>query len=394
MVLWLQISNTGICSGLQNALTEAFVRNDVGEQRALVSTAFFALAGIIAGLSALATVAYFYVDWLSIFPASSKHAAEIRPVVAIVLVGFLSTIAMSFVGAICAARQELHWLNLVSGGNAIANICLVTVAVSKHPTMVTAAMATIGAGCAVAGIFTLTYFLRPAVQMLLPRFRFVSLPAWSRIYRSGSAFFVISVCSIALFQTDTYLITRFLSANEVTPYFVASKPFELFTTAVFAVFLQPLWVAYGHAKVRGEFQWVRRIHSRMVLSFGLVYILAIPIALLAGKTVIPLWVGIDATPGPLLILAVGVYYFIRQWTDLHAVLINGMDMMRPMAISAVLHSVLTISITIFLLKKIGVIGVPIAAFIGYFLVSGWFLPLLARRTLTVLELQHVQNTHD
>ena len=393
VVSWLQITNFGIGLGLQNSLTEAVARGNVTHQRALVSTAFFFLLGVTLVLAVVAITSFTFVPWNEIFPATeARYAKQLAPAVAIVLTGFISTFALSFVNAIYAAKQELYLPNLMATVTSALTIVSVLVAIRSDLGLIGVTAATVGTGVLVTWSFVCWYFLRPSTHPLRPSLTAISRPAWHRIFRSSSAFFVIEICVVVLFQTDYFMIAKFLRVDDVTPYSIASKPFTVISVFILSVILQPLWAAYGNAKACGDLAWIRRNHRRVLIAFMSIYALVLAVMVPFGHPLLTLWVGAKAAPGTTLIILTGIYYLIRQWTDLHAILVNGLDMMRPQAISATIHAILTITLEIVLIRRLGVIGVPIACFLGYALVSAWFLPLLAGRSLAKLQATSAQTT--
>lgn len=393
VVTWLQISNFGIGAGLQNALTEAVAAADVPRQRALVSTAFFFLLGITILLICGTAASFFALPWTSIFPSDSPAlASEVPTAVAIVLTGFVSTFALSFVHSIYAARQQLHIPNYAALATAALILCGTFAAVHFDSGLVGVTAATVGAAAAVNWVFAFGYLMVRANRDLRPTLAAMSRAAGARIFRSSLAFFVIQICSVALFQTDFFIIAQFASVQEVTPYSVATKPFNILSVLLLSAVIHPLWAAYGNAMACRDIEWIKRSHKRAVIAFMALYSAAFVVMIAVGKPLLAWWVGPAAAPTTALIAATGAYYLIRQWADLHASLVNGLDMMMPQAFSAVVHVFVTITLEIVLIRTIGVIGVPIACFLGYALVSAWYLPLLASRSLHRLSEQSLSRT--
>ena len=386
VVSWLQLSNLGIGAGLQNALTEAVAKGSTDEQRGLVSTAFFTLAAITAVLCVAGVVAVAWVPWSNVFRASDPtYKSQIAAAVAITLAGFIGGFILSFTGSIFAAKQDLHIPNIVGIISAAATISATLAAVHFDAGLpgITAGM--VGANVVVGWIFCLWYLSRPTNRNFRPSWRCISRWAWQRLFTASASFFVIQICCVALFQTDFFIIAQMLGPDDVTPYSIASKPFA-FLAAIFASAVsQPLWAGYGNAKAVGDVVWIRRTHSRVRLITIAGYVAVAALIIATGETLFGWWVGKEAVPATSLILWTGLYYIIRQWTDVHAVLVNGLDMMKPQAISASIHAVVTITLEILLVQRIGILGVPIGCLLGYLLVSAWFLPWLANRTLRGLD---------
>lgn len=382
VVSWLQLSNLGIGAGLQNSLTEAVAKGSAEQQRALVSTAFFAIIAITAVLCITCGAALAWLPWERVFPASdARLQSQVLPAVAIAVVAFLGGFVLSFVSSIFAAKQDLHISNAVAIVAAAATIVMTLLAMHLDAGLLGITAAMVAPNVVVGWIFAVWYLCRPANQALRPSWHSTSLSAWRRLSSTSAAFFVIQICCVALFQTDYFIIAQLLGPDDVTPYALASKPFAFLAALFASAVSQPLWAGYGNAKAMGDVTWIRRSHTRVRLITMVGYAAVVVIIVATGQTLFGWWVGKEATPATTLILCTGAYYLVRQWTDLHAVLVNGLDMMKPQAISATAHAVVTIALEIILIKRIGLLGVPLGCLAGYLLVSAWFLPWLARSGL-------------
>src|SRR5207237_4886515 len=162
-------------------------------------------------------------------------------------------------------------------------------------------------------------------------------PSWSdldraaatRIYKNGINFLFLQICSIAFFQIDAFLIAHFLTVDQVTPYSVAQKVF-LQTSGIFAIVTGSLWAAYGNAKAQGDYAWIRRTHSQMRKVFLLFFGGLALFMVVVGHKLLQLWVGSAAAPTTLLISGVALYFIAREWTALHSMLLNGLNIVRPL----------------------------------------------------------------
>jgi len=384
VITWLGLSNFGMAQGLQNALTHAVATNQHDLQRALVSTAAAVICGIAVLLVAIWIPVSANVDWSRIFPPTSAAYLPLIPrAVQITFAGFLASFLLSFTPAIYAARQEVHLGNIAAVSGAIAGLAATLCVVVFGLGFLGMIFATVLATSLSNWTFVLWYFSRPALRPLRPSLRSVSVASLKSLYSSSAAFFVIQICSVALFQTEPFLLMHYLSPESVTSYNVASKLF-LLAYSLFGFLAQPLWAAYGNATAHRDVAWIEQTHQRLLRKFYLFYSALFSFSMIFGRTLLRWWVGSEATPTLLLLALVGLYFGIRMWTDFYAVLVNGLDMMRPQAVSATVHAGLTLSLNVFLIQRLGVIGLPIGSFLGYLLISAWALPWMARRALAKL----------
>lgn len=381
VVGWLQFSNMGLGLGLQNALTEETAKSDHIAQRQLVSTAVTALAGIGLGLLVIGAVAFPFIEWLEIFPPSTERFAhEIPWAVAIVFFGFVSTVMLGFVGPIYAARQELHLGSIQSVIAAVIALVGTLFVVHQRLGLVGIVAATVGATGLVQWAFALWTLYGRSIPELRPSTQCVTRTAWKRMFRTGMQFFVLQICNIVFFQLDALLIVQFLSADQVTPYAVAQKVF-LQIGGLFAIVTGSLWAAYGHAKAQGDIAWIRSTHRKIVLLFCVFFGALTVGMLLFGKPLLSWWVGIEAAPSVALLAAVAFYFCMREWTALHSMLLNGLNVIREQIPALIATSVIVLCLEVYLVQHFGTIGLAVGGGLGLLFGGGWYLVFLTNRTL-------------
>jgi O-antigen/teichoic acid export membrane protein len=381
VVGWLQFTNMGIGLGLQNALTDETARANAQAQKELVSTAVFSLIGIGLVLLLAGLFAFPYVQWSRVFPpTTSRFTAEIPWTVLIVFLGFVSTVVLGFIGPIYAARQELHIGNLQALVTSLISLLGTFVAVHFRWGLLGLVACTIGATAILQWNFALWTIYGRGLAELRPKWSRITRPAAARIYKNGISFLILQICNIAFFQIDAFLIARFLTIDQVTPYSVAQKAF-LQADGLFAIVTGSLWAAYGNAKAQGDFAWIRRTHGKMVRIFLLFFGGLSLFMVLVGHWALALWVGAISAPGTLLIAGVALYFCARSWTALHAILLNGLDIIRPQVWNLVLTALLTLALDLFLVRRLGPLGLAVGGFIAFIASGAWYLPYLTAKAL-------------
>jgi|SRR6266850_214437 len=389
VVGWLQFANMGIGLGLQNALTEETAKTNRQAQRELVSTAAISLLGIGSALLIVGLALFPFIDWLKVFPpTTSRFVNEIPWAVLIVFFGFTSTIVLGFVGPVYAARQELHLASIQGLVISLLTLIGTVVAVYYRWGLVGIVLCTIGITASMQWAFAIWNLYGRNISELRPRWSATTRSAWSRIFKNGLSFFLLQICNIAFFQLDAFLITHFLSAEQVTPYSVAQKVF-LQTAGIFAIVSGSLWAAYGHAKAQGDSLWIRRTHQKMVKVFLLFFGCLTVAMIIAGHTLLALWVGATAAPSALLILAIALYFCIREWTALHAILLNGLNVIHPQVSALAVTAILTLILDLILVQHLGSIGLALGGFLGFAAAGAWYLPYLTSKTLASVDEPHV-----
>lgn len=383
VVGWLQFTNFGIGLGLQNALIEETAKADARAQKELVSTALFSLLAIGFVLLLIGLSIFPHVNWTRIFPPTTgRFTAEIPWAVLVVFVGFVSTVVLGFVGPIYAARQELHIGSIQNMVTSVLTLVGTFVAVRLNLGLLGIVLFTIGLTAFMQWTYALWTLYGRGLTEIRPAFSMMSRSAAACIYKNGLNFFVLQICNIAFFQIDAFLIVRFLTVDQVTPYSVAQKVF-LQTAGLFAIVTGSLWAAYGNAKAQGDFAWIRRTHTKMVRAF-LLFFGGLSVFMIAvGHWLLAWWVGRPAAPPTLLIAGVALYFCAREWTALHAMLLNGLNVIRPQVWNLVLTAALTLALDLLLVTRLGPLGLAVGGCIAFVLSGAWYLPYLVRKTLSV-----------
>ena len=381
VVGWLQFSSLGIGLGLQNALTDETARGHTAAQKELVSTAVFSLLGIGLFLVAAGLIIFPHIDWLRVFPpTTSRFTAEIPWTVLVVFLGFASTIVLGFVVPIYAARLELHVANIQTLTTSVLSLLGTFLAVYNDWGLFGVVVCTIGVTALIQWLFALWTLYGRGIADIRPQLSKMTRTAAHRIYKNGFNFLLLQICSIAFFQIDAFLIAHFLTIDQVTPYSVAQKVF-IQMDGVFGIVIGSLWSAYGNAKAQGDFSWIQRTHGKMVRAFVLFFGLLSVFMILFGHGLLKWWVGAAATPSTILIAGVAAYFCARSWTALHAMLLNGLDVVRPQVWNLALTAVLTLGLDLFLVTRLGPLGLAVGGFIAFTISGAWYLPYLAAKVI-------------
>ena len=381
VVGWLQFTNMGVGLGLQNALTDETAKKNLLAQKELVSTAVFSLLSIGIVLLVAGLIVFPHVQWLRVFPpTTSRFTAEIPWTVLLVFFGFVSTVVLGFIGPIYAARLEMHIGSFQAMFTGVLTLVGTFVAVHNRWGLFGVVACTIGVTALMQWSFAAWLLFARGISEIRPEISRVTKSAAGRIYKTGIDFFVLQLCNIAFFQIDAFLIAHFLTIDRVTPYSVAQKVF-LQLDGLFAIVFGSLWSAYGNAKAQGDFSWIQRTHRKMVVMFLLSYGALTVFMAVFGHVLLSWWVGRVAAPGTILIIGVALYFCARSWTSLHAMLLNGLNIIRPQVWSLLVTAILTLSLDLILIMRLGPLGLAIGGFIAFTASGAWYLPYLTARAI-------------
>jgi len=182
--------------------------------------------------------------------------------------------------------------------------------------------------------------------------------------QSGSEFFILQLTGLIVFNSDNFVVAHYLGPVQVTPYSVTWKLVG-YAAALQIIITPALWPAYAEAYVRGSFDWIRRtLNLVMLVTMGAAGA-ACTIFILWGKPIIRLWAGSAAVPDQTLILLMCLWIMISTFMANTSTVLLATNNTRMLAWLSVLAAVLNLATSIWLVQRIGSIGVILGTIGSY-----------------------------
>lgn len=378
-VMFASFAELGIGNGVLSAISSAHGRGDREEIRRTLSTGIVlhgAIACAIAGTFALVQP---FIDWGRFFNVRDPAAvAEIGPSVLMLVCIFAFSLPIMLVQRAQLGIQQGFVGNVWQALGSLLTIPTVLFLIGRHATL-----PWLVAGIALTPLVgalgnAIHFFL--ANPQLRPRGSCVSRERARLLIGTGSLFLVLQIVSTITFASDGVIIARLLGASAVTDYVLPDKLFSLIPFVIVIV-LMPLWPAYGEAISRGDAGWVTRTLRLSLLGTVAFASLAVIVLVLLGPQILTLWLG-RAIAVPLLLLAsMACWRVVEAAGNAASYFLNGVGVVRPQAILAVITAVVAIPLKFALITRVGVAGAVLATLISYLAVTA--LPLY-RITATAL----------
>ena len=364
LLSWLAIADLGLGGGaIVNALSDANGRDDRALAQELVATGFWTLAGISLVLAALFAAAFPFVSWAAVFNVSAAvPPGELRSAVVLAFAAFVLTFPTSVFGAAYHGYQEGYVGNLwVAAGSALslAALLVVTRFEGGLPQLV---LALWGARF-VVGLGSAVYLFGRLRPWLLPRPGAATRRAFGRLMALGLQYLVAQLAGLGMFQSQPILVTHLVGPSAVAVFAVAQRLLTLPLVAVqIATF--PLMPAYGEARVREDWTWIRRTLQRSLRYAALAApCLILPLAL-AAPAVVRRWVGPQMVPSGAVIGGLAVYCVVCALLTPVSVMLYGLEQIRGQARIALLNAVLTVSAGVAFTRLWGLPGMAAAMVLG------------------------------
>lgn len=360
LLTWLAISNLGFGgNALINSLAEANGKDDRELARELVATAFWSLVGIAAMLVAVFALAFPGIPWAAVFNApSSVPTQELHLAVVISLACFVLMFPISIVDAVYQSYQKGYIGNIwAMVGSVLSLAALVGVTrIQGGLPLLVLALSGVRILVTLANAGYLFSFQYP---WLIPAPKAVTRRSLRRLISLGFKYLIAQLAGIGMFQSQPMIITQILGPAQVGIFNVAQRLLTLPLNVV-QMFTFPLMPAYGEARARNDWPWIRRTLRRSLIASAIVTLcLATPLFFFV-KPIVRAWVGPEMIPEDALILNLSLYVLIAGIVTPASVMLYGLERVGGQAMIATANAAVTVILGIWLTQTIGLHGVAAA----------------------------------
>jgi O-antigen/teichoic acid export membrane protein len=372
----------GIGLGLLTLLADADGRGDRVTARRAVATSLAMLLTIAAAVLLGLVVAYPFIPWSRVFNVSTAAAAgEAGPASAMLVTSFALGLPLGIIGLIQLAHQSNYISSAWAIAGNLASLVAIVAVIQLHASLPILVVALTGLGLVFA-------FLNGAVLFgiqrpwLRPHRDDVDRKLMRPLLRVGGLFMILQIAGLAGYQLDNFVVAQVMGARSVAEYSIPTKLFTFAPTLVSFV-LTPLWPAYRESLARGDWVWISRTLRRSLILAAAVNVPSAIFLIFAGPWVLHLWVGDAVHPTFILMLGLGLWLAMNTINGPLAMLLNGANAMGFQAGCAILMAVGNVTISVFLVYRIGVSGAVwgsvIAQAVFVLLPSIWYVPRLLAR---------------
>lgn len=345
---WIGYFDIGIGNGLRNKLTESLSKKD-GQSRKLVSSAYAFIAALMIAASIVFSVVASFTNWNRVFGVSDIH--ENLAAVVIISVCFM---ALNFVLSICKnvlyALQKAADVSIMELATQILNMVGVLVAMQFVKSNLFVMALVYGLSMVMVNLVASIIIYRKNSDVR-PEIKEINVKVGKSITNLGMQFFVIQICALVLFTTDSLIISYLYGAANVTPYNTVNKLFNVII-GVFSALLAPVWSNVTKLKAEENYDGIKSLIRKLQLIM-IPFVVGTILLVLIFRPLTRLWLGQDLAYTTPLILFGALYCLLTIWCNTYAAFLNGMQIMKITIVIACLQAMVNIPLSLFMAEYLG-----------------------------------------
>lgn len=374
---WIGYFDVGIGNGLRNKLTEVMSKKD-GQSKELVSSAYAFVSFIMIIASVVFSAVAMFINWNVVFGVDNVNESLMG--IVILSVYFM---ALNFVLSICKnvlyAMQRAAVVSIMELATQLLNCGGIIVAMNVVESNLFVMAFVYGISMLLVNVIA-SILIYARYKELSPSFRCVRFSVGKSITSLGLQFFLIQICALVLFTTDSLIISYLYGAADVTPYNTVNKLFNV-VIGVYAAMIAPIWSNVTKLKADGDYDAITKLLKRLVVIM-IPFALGTVLLAIIFRPLTRLWLGVDLHYTLPLIVFGAVYCLLTIWCNTFASFSNGMQIMKASMIIACIQAVINIPLSLFLaeyfkLQSAGVLG----GTCGAMLIAAIGLPIIVIREI-------------
>ncbi len=352
---WFALFDIGLGHGLRNKFAEAMAKGKIKLARIYLSTTYAIMTIIVAALLLVFLCINPFLDWSKILNSPAGMAGELSILSLIVFTFFCLQFVLNLLTTIITANQEpakASLLNLL--GSAISLLIIYLLTLTTKGSLIYLALV-FGMAPVLVLFISSIWLYNGKYKAYSPSFKYVRFKFSKGLMNLGLKFFVIQIAALVMYSTDNIIITQLFGPEQVTPYNIAFKYFNL-VPMLMGIIITPFWSAYTEAWVKKDLIWIRKTVNKLKLVWAAMTVLTI-VMLIFSDFFYWLWVGPEIKVPRIVSIFLAIYVIIFVWTDIFVPFLNGVGKIKLQLYLSIIGMVINIPLALFLGKLIGIGGI-------------------------------------
>lgn len=342
VVSWFVMFDLGLGNGLRNRFAESKAKGDDHLVQSYVSTTYAILSFVGAGMLVLFVGLYFLVDWFTVFNISPDEVSNVAEVVLLVFSFFALQFVVKLINTILIADQRPAWNNAINASASLLSLGLIFVLTRTTDGSLLYLALAISLSNLVIPLLLSLWLFAGQYKMYRPKWSAVDFSQSKDLMSLGIKFFVMNGAALIVMATDNMIISQMETPEEVTPYQVAFKYFNVVIMG-FTIITTPYWSAITDAYTRGELNWIRK-STRTINLLWLLVVAGVGIMLFAAEWVFSLWVPTVSIPF-LLCALMAAFALMNTGTMIYSNFLAGVGKVRLSVIHSIVVAILNIPLS-------------------------------------------------
>lgn len=350
IVAWISIFDIGLGNGLRNKLTESLTRKDYDTAKKYVSTTYAILTIIIIVILAIYYIINRLIDWSTILNTPKEYAIELSKLALIVITLFGFRFILNTISIIVISDQKPAISSLIETiGNGLGLIIIYLLTKIGNSSLITFGWATM--------LSPVVIYIASSIILFNNRYNYIKPSIYSirfsyakDLLNLGIQFFVIQIAVLVIFQTGNILIAQLFSPEEVTPYNIIHKYFNV-AIMIWGIIMTPFWSAFTQAHILNDVKWMkvtmRKLNKLIIYTFAILIMMAF-----FAPTIIKLWTSGKVSVSSDMIWIFAFYTFISIWNNIYANFLNGLSKTKIQILTSVLAALINIPLSIIFVKSL------------------------------------------
>lgn len=367
IVTWFSFFDIGFGLGLRNRLTTAIAFGKYKYGKILVSSTYAFMAFIFLIVGVLACMGCTLVNWSYLLNISSDYNDIVTTAFQIVVIAFCFRMVFQIVTNVCQAYQMTALASAIDmTGNIIALGFMFLLTKTMAPSLIYLSAALCLAPIIAFSLANIILYFGQ-FKKVSPSVKYVRRFVMDDITSLGAKFFLIQIICVILYQATNFIISHFCGPEQVTVYNIAYKYLNI-AVMLFTIIQAPVWSAFNDAYAKKDFVWMKDIYRKLIRLVCLIEGFLMLLVCIS-PVVYRLWIG-DSVIVPFHItVLLALYTGVLLFNNLHAMIINGMGVLRLQTIIAWLQGICYIPLVLIMALFFHLEGILIALLAVTFLPS-------------------------
>lgn len=383
ILTWITFFDFGMGNSLRNKLTESISKNDITLSNMYISTTYILMIVPTIIIIVGATISADFIDWNKIFSVNGDLVSNEYLTLFICVVFILYALNFYF-SIIFAILHAIFKSYLISGIQALVNVInIIFISVlylMKVNDLILLGGIYIGTSVIVLVITTIWIF-KLNKQNLTLSFKYFNKSLIKDIANVGLKFLILQLAIIVLFNTDNFLISRYIGVDKVTSYQLVNKLLSV-NTIILGIVLTPIWTKVIRDTAENNINENRKTLFKLLIVFFLLVIGVLIIGFLS-PLILKVWTGSNILVSNKLTIFMVIFTIIHMWCNIFQVILNGLSKLNIQMICYGIAAVINIPISVYLVQHtdLGVVAIILGTIFSL-VVPGIILPIYTIRYFT------------